>query len=250
MAYDNLDIALKNPAIESCIVCVPHHLHEEYVVKILNLQKHVLLEKPIAHSLASAGKIIQTAKEKKLSSAFMIAEQMDFLPVISNIKKLSLPISYRFNDFSTYYPTGWRTKLEQSGGGVMLDLGIHYVSLAIKLFGPIESHKKTIKCYLDNGEIPSHEQLGLTHKNGIKGQIEVAWRQKFNARKIEVVTDESCFYYRPGSRFAKLGPLPQFVCFRSANGRRQMMQEYLRRCQDSRRGIESEDTLKALAVVL
>jgi predicted dehydrogenase len=249
-SYGDLTSALANPAIQSCVICVPHDLHEAFSTAAVTAKRHVLLEKPIAHTMASAERIVALATEAANDKAFMLAEQMDYLPVLANVRKLDQPVRYVFTDLNTYEPKGWRTRLASSGGGVMLDLGIHYVSFAVKAFGPIASHRQETRQRIPGTDVPSAERLFVRHANGVEGEVNVAWMQPGTSRSMEVKTRSSEWLYEPDSRFARLGGMPQFVCWRSANGREQMTLEYLARCRSSRPVSDIAGALPVLAAVL
>jgi len=250
-AFDDLGDALTHPGIESCVICVPHHLHEEYVAAAVQARKHILLEKPLAHSLASAARIADLVATAGHGRAFMLAEQMHYLPVLSHLRRLpqSSAVRYVFTDRSPYQPTGWRTQLDCAGGGVMLDLGIHYVSLAVRAFGPIASHEKTVLGRLPHTDIPCAERLHLQHANGVEGDIDVAWASPETLTRLVVEGASGTFQYQLGERIAWFGRMPRFVCLRSANGRMQMMTDYIAKCRMASPPREAADALPVLAAV-
>ena len=43
----NLEEALRNPEVQGVILCTPHSLHTEQIVKAANAKKHVFCEKPL-----------------------------------------------------------------------------------------------------------------------------------------------------------------------------------------------------------
>jgi predicted dehydrogenase len=249
-AYGDLTTALAHPDIRSCVICVPHDLHEAYSSAAVAANRHVLLEKPLAHTMASAERIVKLAGGPANDKVFMLAEQMDYLPVLANVQRLADPSRYTFTDHNTYEPRGWRLRLPESGGGVMLDLGIHYVSFAVKAFGPIASHRRETLQTISGTDVPSRERLLIRHAGGVEGEVDVAWLQPAVSRRMEVKTRSASFLYEPDSRFARLGAIPQFVCWRSANGREQMTAEYLARCRSARPVSDIADALPVLAAVL
>lgn len=252
-AYDDLSVALNAPGIESCVICVPHHRHEEYVAAAVRHGKHILLEKPLAHTIDSAERIVQLTTAEGHGRTAMLAEQMDHLPVIANLRRFAATATaprYIFRELNRFQPTGWRTRLDESGGGVMLDLGIHYVSLAVQVFGPIATHRKDVRTTAPGTGVPLAERLILRHTSGAEGGVDVAWAHSQDTAHIEVVTPTSTFRYVPGRRLAMAGRLPQFVCLRSANGRLQMTQAYVHRCRDAAPTNNLAAALPLLASVL
>ena len=79
---DSLSAALDSDGFDAVVLMVPHYLHEEYAARCLRRGKHVLLEKPLAHSLESCRRLLQTAEES--SGVFMVGEQSPFWPEVGH----------------------------------------------------------------------------------------------------------------------------------------------------------------------
>ena len=65
--YDSIDAILADPAIDAVYVATNNATHAEISIKALEAGKHVIVEKPIATSIADAKKMVETAAAKKLS---------------------------------------------------------------------------------------------------------------------------------------------------------------------------------------
>ncbi len=135
-------------------ICLPHHLHAKVAIDCLEAGKHVLLEKPIAMTIAESVDIIEA--QKKTGRILMIAENWYFSPVVTRAMErirggaIGEIYSMRANlDYPGYrsWPkekayvrgVGWRESAEQSGGGVMVDGGIHTLSVARMFLGEAET---------------------------------------------------------------------------------------------------------------
>ena len=64
--------ALNQVEFDSVLICAPHDFHETLAIRSFENGKHVLLEKPMAHDLNSALKILK--RSKRSENVFMIAE--------------------------------------------------------------------------------------------------------------------------------------------------------------------------------
>ena len=84
--FTNIDDALNKSKFDSIIVCIPHVFHEIISLKCFNANKNVLLEKPMAHNLKSAHKILSTSLNTK--KLFMIAESSHYWPEVLKVKDL------------------------------------------------------------------------------------------------------------------------------------------------------------------
>ncbi|MEX2308346.1 MAG: Gfo/Idh/MocA family oxidoreductase [Pirellulales bacterium] len=125
-------------------VCTPPNLHEEMVIAALEAGKFVLCEKPIAHSLAAADRIIAAADRHpgKLS----IIYQLRYLPEARRIVWLrdrGMLGEPKFARMSRYgaLPGGrskaWWGRWEVAGGGALMTQCIHEIDMMLQLFGPV-----------------------------------------------------------------------------------------------------------------
>src|SRR5579884_716577 len=62
---------LANPRVDAVYIAVPHYLHAPLAIQAIRAGKHVLVEKPIATTLADADAMIAAAREARV--AFSVA---------------------------------------------------------------------------------------------------------------------------------------------------------------------------------
>ncbi len=74
--FASLDAALAEGEFDAVDLMLPHDLHENAARKCFVANKHVLLEKPLAHNLESAMRILKLAKHAP--TKFMVAEQAQY----------------------------------------------------------------------------------------------------------------------------------------------------------------------------
>src|SRR5215212_5621243 len=60
---DRVDDLLANAAVDAVYIAVPHHLHAPLTIQAANAGKHILVEKPIAITLADADAMITAARD-------------------------------------------------------------------------------------------------------------------------------------------------------------------------------------------
>jgi len=80
-ASTNVSKILKDETIVAIDVCMPTHLHKEFVLAALENNKHVFCEVPISYSLNDALEMVRRAKE--LNKVFLVAQLMRSLAEMS-----------------------------------------------------------------------------------------------------------------------------------------------------------------------
>ena len=139
----NSYLKLLNEDIDVLFVCMTNDMTTE--VTIAGLQKgiHVFCEKPPARSVEELLKVIEYEKRNpklKLMYGFNHRYHESVKDALSMIqseelgKLINLRGVYGKSKLITFNQPDWRTKREISGGGVLLDQGIHMVDL-MRLFG-------------------------------------------------------------------------------------------------------------------
>ena len=123
-------------------VCVPNAVHCEIAVAAMEAGKHVLLEKPMAMNSTEAARICATAeKTGRTLQTGMVWRQNSGAEVLRDyVEKGLLGEIYHMRTVLTRRRGipglgGWFTTKAQSGGGPMIDLGVHWFDLAMWLSG-------------------------------------------------------------------------------------------------------------------
>jgi len=128
--------------VDATLVATPNRFHEEYAVEALEAGVDVLLEKPLAHTVESAERIAETARE---SDAFcMVGFKNRFAAPVEVLK--SYEAEGRFGDLTHVEANyvrrrgipgrgSWFTSEDVAGGGALIDIGVHAVDLALYFLG-------------------------------------------------------------------------------------------------------------------
>lgn len=134
-AFSDMNELLAIDEIEAVYIASPVFCHKAQVEAAAKAGKHILLEKPIGIDIAEAEEIIKICENTnvKLGVGFMMRyaayhEKMKEIIAEGKIGKL---VSARA-EFTCWYPTMdncWRQDAKLSGGGAMMDMGIHCIDL-------------------------------------------------------------------------------------------------------------------------
>lgn len=128
------------PEIDAVSVCTWNSAHKECTVAALNAGKHVLCEKPMALNAKEAAEMIEASKKngKKLMIGFVrrfgndAAVTRDFLDAGSAGDLYYAKATYLRR---CGCPGGWFGDKSRSGGGPLIDLGVHVIDLVRYLMG-------------------------------------------------------------------------------------------------------------------
>ena len=192
-------LAMKD--LEAVSVALPNYLHCPITVQALRAGKHVLCEKPMAMTVEEAETMVKTAGD--LGKKLMIHFNYRFTPPAQALKRY-----VDGGDLGEIYfvRTGWHrrrgvpgmgswfTNVKLSGGGPLIDLGVHRLDLALWLMGnpePVEVFGQTFARFGPQ----MAEQQGLEYTvedlacglvklaNGAAIAVEVSWAG--NSEKAE-----------------------------------------------------------------
>jgi 2-hydroxy-4-carboxymuconate semialdehyde hemiacetal dehydrogenase len=81
-----LDKALADDAVDAVVITSPNNLHAPQATAALNAGKHVLLEIPMAMTLADAQRLADLARQ--VDRTLMICHTMRFFPAFTHIRRL------------------------------------------------------------------------------------------------------------------------------------------------------------------
>jgi len=138
----DFDALLARDDVDAVHLCVPHDLHEPMAVAALAAGKHVLCEKPIARTRAEAERVIAAARDS--GSILMIAHNQRFVEGHWLARELIqrgklgrvFLASVAYHGFSEV--SGFRASCERSGGGMLIDTGVHWIDLLRWVAGEVE----------------------------------------------------------------------------------------------------------------
>lgn len=136
--YLDYNEMLEKSDIDAVIVATPTSTHTDIAIDCLNAGKDVLVEKPLARTYLEAKKIVDAAKKnkRKLMVGMNLRYRPDTMLLRSfiNSKEIGDPFYVKCGWIRKQSSSEkWFTKKEESGGGVIIDLGIHLLDLALWL---------------------------------------------------------------------------------------------------------------------
>ena len=140
-AYGSIDELLENePTLDAVSVCTWNNGHYECTMKALKAKKHVLCEKPMAMNATQAiemmeeakkqGKVLQVGFVKRFAKTTRVFQDFLETDTLGDIYLTKAIYTRRVGN-----PGGWFADKERSGGGPLIDLGVHVIDLSRYLMG-------------------------------------------------------------------------------------------------------------------
>jgi predicted dehydrogenase len=133
------------PGLDSVIVSSPIQFHEEAVVAALGAGKHVLCEKPLANTVEACRRMVEAARKagKTLATGFnhRYYPSMKFLKQAVDDGRIGAIDHVRIfggHDGLHNFRADWQYKAPVSGGGAMMDVGIHMTDLGRFVLGEVK----------------------------------------------------------------------------------------------------------------
>ena len=148
---------LKRDDIDIVSVCVPNYLHAPVSIDALKAGKHVHCEKPMAMNAAEAAEMVKAAKDN--NRTLMVGLNNRFTPHAQYVKSL---VKSGWLGEIYFAKCGWlrRSGLPKkdwfrqkklSGGGALIDLGVHFIDMTMYMMDYPEVDTVTAKTYCKFG---------------------------------------------------------------------------------------------------
>jgi predicted dehydrogenase len=177
VGYSSLEELLADDEIDAVLIATPNDSHKEISIAALNSKKHVVCEKPVTMNSAEFEEILEAAKTN--DRVFMVHQNRrwdsDYL-IIRNLYK-NKQIGDLFQLESRVHgangiPGDWR-HLEEHGGGMLLDWGVHIIDQIIFMIdSPLKSLYSDLSYILGDGVDDGFMTI-MNFENGIKVLLEV-----------------------------------------------------------------------------
>src|SRR5918999_445573 len=178
----SIEEAVSHPEVDTVVVGLPNHLHEEAVAAAVAAGKAVLVTKPLARSAAEARRILDTVEQAGVFGGYL--EDLVYTP--KTLKALASTRAGAVGDVlwvrsRETHPgphSAWFWDAGQAGGGAIVDLGCHCIEIVRSFVGkgnrPVE-----VMCWKDTLVHPIEAEDNaialIRFESGAVGQFEVSW---------------------------------------------------------------------------
>ena len=200
---------LREADVDAVAVCVPNDLHAEVTVASLRAKKHVIVEKPLALTLADADAMIRAARAnhrwlmvdqtQRFDPVHRVAQQALARGVIGKVTHCHGRLGHAGPEDWSGVKRSWFIDKRRSGGGALIDVGIHILDLLRWLSGKSVNR---LCAHLATREkrvaVEDYAGVLLEFTDGSTGAFEASW----TTRPYEMTT---AFYGQRGTLRTTMG---------------------------------------------
>lgn len=138
--YTDYRELLADPVIEAVSICTWNNTHAEISIAALKAGKHVLVEKPLCRTVEEAlsikdavkesGKLLQVGFVRRYDANAQLLRAMADRGEFGEIYYAKASALRRLGN-----PGGWFSDVERSGGGPLIDIGVHVIDICWYMMG-------------------------------------------------------------------------------------------------------------------
>ncbi len=195
-AYQSIESALEDNAINAVYVASPVALHAHHTIAALGAGKHVLCEKPTAMTFGQAEKMAGTANEsgrlcgvayyrrlypKLIRAKQLIAEGVVGQPVLAQAS---------YHGWLESEQRGWLRDAALAGGGPLYDTGSHRIDAFNFLFGAPARATGLRSNAIHQLSVEDSATVVVEYSAGVHGIVDVRWNSHVVRDEFRVVGTE------------------------------------------------------------
>src|SRR5207248_5600492 len=174
---------------------------------------HVFLDKPIANTIADARALTEACRRANvvLALGYQRRRESHFRWVRNHLAEFGTLVNAEANisrdRLGKIDLASWRYTAEGMPGGVMLQIGIHYIDVLEYLIGPVKAVSGMLAQLVLPGDNPDVASLVLEHANGALSTLNASYASASEHYVMNIYGKEASAYYdlQQGLRFLKRG---------------------------------------------
>ncbi|MCY3715968.1 MAG: Gfo/Idh/MocA family oxidoreductase [Chloroflexi bacterium] len=218
---------LEDPALDAVIVALPHPLHAEAGLAVLEQGLHLFMQKPLCTTLAEADQLLAASEARPQQVVYCrpsfsaVVYAMRRLLAAGAIGTISGALArHSHGGPEVYYAEVsdsfdeprmtedlWFYDADNAGGGALIDMGVYAIANIVALLGEVEAVSARMSTVAKPTALEDSATLILEMADGALATAETGWcdparssylRVHGTAGKLQQVGDEIA-YIRPGS---------------------------------------------------
>ncbi|MBN1556916.1 MAG: Gfo/Idh/MocA family oxidoreductase [Lentisphaerae bacterium] len=201
--YSDYREMLKKEKLDVVSVCAPNVFHKAMAVAALEKGCDLLLEKPVALTMADAEAIRSSARRKRRRIMVAFSHRFNELNVAARkavragrIGKLYM-LRVRFahtGPWPGWASTGWFYNPKLAGGGAMLDMAIHAFDLVQWFAGPVTAMQAKVATLRKPIQVDDNAVALLEFGPKCLGYVEAGWTSPAGYCGVELMGDNGAIF--------------------------------------------------------
>lgn len=195
--------------IDAVYIATPVHCHLPQTVAAANAGKHVLVEKPMALSVAECDQMIDVCRERGIRLG--VAYYRRFYPIVERMAELiaagtigtPLSVSAVTATAVPIHPGdegSWRVRLAEGGGGALMDIGSHRINLFVDLFGKAIDVKAFCETLAADYKADDCATLIMRMASGVHGSLRCYFGAGYDPDEFSIMGTEGRLFSAPLNR--------------------------------------------------
>lgn len=175
-------LLIADAEVEAVYIATPVHLHAEQAVAAAESGKHVLVEKPMALTVAECERMNAAAEANGVRLG--VAYYRRFYPVVERVREMlesgeiGAPVVAQVNAFERFDPAPenprrWLLDKRHAGGGPMFDFGCHRIEVLLNLFGDVKAIKGLASNVIFDREVEDTASALIQFERGMQAVLSV-----------------------------------------------------------------------------
>ena len=194
---------LADRSIAGIINTTPNNVHLETTRQAAQAGKHVFLDKPIANTVREGLEIAEVCKKAGvvLALGYQRRREQHFRWIKAEIdagrfgKLVQAECNISRDRLGQFDLSSWRYTAAGMPGGVMLQIGIHYVDVLEFLLGPVKSVSARLAQLVLPGDNPDVANMILQHENNALSNLTASYASASEFYMMNIYGKEASAYY-------------------------------------------------------
>lgn len=163
---------------DAVVVCTPPALHAEQALSAMAAGAAVLVEKPLCATLDEADELVaateaggRLAYAENLVAAPIVAAALEHVAQLGGVDLLEVRALQARPGWGSFLTEAW-------GGGVLFDLGVHPMAVALLLAAP--ARPVEVRATLEAGPdhpVDEHADVSIAFDTGLVARVICSWRE-------------------------------------------------------------------------
>jgi 1,5-anhydro-D-fructose reductase (1,5-anhydro-D-mannitol-forming) len=194
--YGTVEALLGDADVDAVYVATPPNAHCQYTIQAARAGKHVLCEKPMAMSVKECRMMIEACKgnDVRLMVAYYrrgypnVQRARDLIErgTIGDVVLARTSVTGYYDPLKPEDPANWRADPKVGGGGVLMDMGCHYIDLLLYLLGDVSKVKALVETIHCHYPVEDAAELILKFKGGAHGLANFNWNVGVEETALEI----------------------------------------------------------------